>query len=49
MNSHALLKNSSVFIAYMGCLGWGVLIFTGGVFPFIMVFHGGLFALALMI
>lgn len=29
MNSHALLKNSSVFIAYMGCLGWGSAYFYG--------------------
>ncbi len=39
--SNALLKNSSLFVAYMGCLGWEVHIFTGGVSLFIMVSHGG--------
>ncbi|CBG88380.1 hypothetical protein [Citrobacter rodentium] len=29
MNSHSLLKNSSVLIAYMGCLGWGSAYFYG--------------------
>lgn len=29
MNSNALLKNSSLFVAYMGCLGWGSAYFYG--------------------
>ena len=42
MNSNALLKNSSLFVAYMGCLGWGSAYFYGWVSLFIMVSHGGL-------
>lgn len=29
MNDNTLLRNSSLFIAYMGCLGWGSAYFYG--------------------
>ncbi|MCQ6192093.1 hypothetical protein MZD64_01935, partial [Escherichia coli] len=29
MDDSALLRNSSLFVAYMGCLGWGSAYFYG--------------------
>lgn len=48
MSDSTLLRNSSLFVAYMGCLGWGSAYFYGWGTSFTMAFHGGLSGPVLM-